>query len=80
MRGIWRWRSRETISRWSGLEITVARILFLVAINSYTSSSRFAIIAMNYIIGGKDFLVINEVREPCFCYTNHVVICSFINE
>ena len=34
VRGIWRWRSRETISRWSGLEIAVARILFLVAINT----------------------------------------------
>ena len=27
--------SRKTISRWSGLEITVARILFLVAINTH---------------------------------------------
>ena len=33
-RGMWRWRSRETISRWSGLEIIVARILFFVAINT----------------------------------------------
>ena len=34
VRGIWRWRSRETSSRWSGLEITVARILFLIVINT----------------------------------------------
>ena len=32
-------------------------------------------IAMYYVIGGKTFLVINEVREPCFCYTNHIKVC-----
>ena len=34
VRGMWRWRSRETSLRWSGLEITIARILFLIAINT----------------------------------------------
>jgi hypothetical protein len=53
-----KWRSRETISRWLGLQITVARI---IAINTPLPRDLRSLHAMYYAIGGKNFLVKNEV-------------------